>query len=495
MHRKGSTSSSHHESGSESEAPAAAKGGQSSTPEANKKKTSISTPEEPDNKLAARPKRCSPKGCGSKGCAAKGLTSAGPKKGTHPPEKKPAGIKRSLVSRAHDLFTRSTPSDDEVPHQLSKRAVIKPASAQIQDIDAFVGRYGGPDYDGTARRITNIIYWNDQRKSRESTSMFMKLGKSAFGISSSQLTGCTVVVVISDKAVWFAHFWESEDFEDEWVDPPVTGRRRLPEAQTVPQANQLTWVPHQRILRMLQARGNVKNMEFRSVKQGEGLQGKLSNFRGRPGTKVFMLTPESVWHGQQGQAENPQQVHRLAQTLHEMVGVAPEIQLYGRHKAEAESSIPKAYGKALYLYDPGSTSRRDPSPKEQVLWFERRQKHGYSFEAAQHGGTPPPPPPGGGPGGPMLPPGPIGPVIPHPGPGFHHPGGGVGPVIPHPGPFVPHPGLGPLPGPPVIPQPPPAPPGHVWMPHPHHPGGVFVPVQPQPQPGPRRSTRHGGTGG
>ena len=327
----------------------------------HKSKSSSTKSKSTTKSKALRPEICSPGSCGGGTCSLKGGAK------THP--------KRDFFENVHNAVERSVESVGKSLHLL-KRAVPQPKSSSSRDRNKFVGRLAHPS-EGDPN-IENIIYWGTA-KAEASTSRFRTLGSRPFGIAASQLTGCTVLVVVSERAVWFGHFWESEDFESEYVDPPLKkGEKQKPERLTKPIANpRFTWDKSQKLIGFLHATGKVMNPRHRNVEQGEGLMGRREYLTGS-GTAAFILTPESVWKGHEGRPENPRQIERMQNEVERIIGRRPSVQLYDRHDAEERQSTSDANGKALYLYDPGNPKKREAP--EQVVWFESKEKRGYAHQ-------------------------------------------------------------------------------------------------------------------
>ena len=338
--------------------------------------------------------------------------------------RRPGGTKRSLV----DLFERTSLTVRDYAQKI-KRAVHKPANhpnPSARDINRFVDEHGGAH--NTDPDIENIIHWEHNLMSTRSTSAFQLLGKKKFGISASQLTGCTVLVVTSKTAVWFAHFWEDKSMEDEFIDPPEVeedkkkGKKPKKEAHINAVDNPKFSLNkfNENVGAFVKNRGMNYHARDPKLQQGWGLAAKAGELKG--GVKAWILTPEAVWKNHKGEAEEPKQIRQLQADVREILGqhVNPEVTLYDRVLARTRDTGGFANGKALYLYAPpekasasgggaaggddkkgskkkmtvkegkkpmkndpeggeGSATQTD-HPAEQVLWFESKKVTGYNLE-------------------------------------------------------------------------------------------------------------------
>lgn len=92
--------------------------------------------------------------------------------------------------------------------QLARRTLLEPI--HYPDLDAFV--YQETLHAGTYA-LSDSSRIEDGKKVGTSSAKIITFGNTAFNTVIQELWGCTAVLVMSDRAIWLAHFWEGPSFQ------------------------------------------------------------------------------------------------------------------------------------------------------------------------------------------------------------------------------------------------------------------------------------------
>ena len=109
--------------------------------------------------------------------------------------------KRSIVRRNQEKISGYSPAIDEVQHDFSSN-LTKRRFTNIDDrrLDIFL-------YNRFRQRRYNVIRVFENGITKGNSAEFRAFGDAKLEMGVEELCGCTVIVVISASAVWFAHLW------------------------------------------------------------------------------------------------------------------------------------------------------------------------------------------------------------------------------------------------------------------------------------------------
>ncbi len=208
------------------------------------------------------------------------------------------------------------------------------------------------------------------------------------------MCGCSALIIFSEKAIYFTHYWENLAFSANPGDPPANLQREALDP-------------------LVNGRGTVH----------ESLAANAANYRDQPGLKAFLMTPKA----EDGPGlQYPVEVGQIGDKVFEIIGIRPETVMYEPIDSQDARLGTNGKGTALFQYV-GNEFKVGP-PALAKIWIETTEYMSLRWagpDGSPNPINPPSPidPPGPGPilppGGPVLPPRPIlppgGPVLP-PGP-------------------------------------------------------------------------------
>lgn len=153
-----------------------------------------------------------------------------------------------------------------------------------------------------------------------------------------RLTGCTSLIVMSQKAVWFGHFWEYLAYG---------GGNDLFETQIM---------------------GLINNGGKENPDMQQSLQAHAEDFRGQASASAWIIQPEKDDVLNKDGTETEQDYTDLNTKLQNVVFVFTGI------KAQIDNYVPDkvsttARGRALYHYDPQAQTKDPKDPKDSKRGF------------------------------------------------------------------------------------------------------------------------------
>lgn len=174
------------------------------------------------------------------------------------------------------------------------------------------------------------------------------------------MCGCTGLVVVSEKAVFFAHYFENLAFCGSPTEPSDFRTE------------------------VLEALGNGN--EFHP-----SLNSLAGQFKGQRGLGAFIMTPTKRSKDSKT-ALYAEKVERLRRKVKSIIGIRPEVVLYNPEHSLGGVLGTNALGTALFQYDP---DQRKNDPKKLVkVWIERKNVHTHEWgDAVATSDDPPSPAP------------------------------------------------------------------------------------------------------
>lgn len=180
------------------------------------------------------------------------------------------------------------------------------------------------------------------------TALFSQLGPDPVNIGLSGLCGCSGLIVMSEAAVYFAHYFEDLSFD--------SGDAAFPadfQGQVIDFLNN-----------GLQDQPDVQN----------SLAANAASFAGQPGASAFIMTPLK----EEGTGpEYPDQISQLSNTVAQIIGITPTVLIYDPLDCTSAQLGTDARGAALYQYDPANQA--DAPQKGFRFIFEVSDKGIHQF--------------------------------------------------------------------------------------------------------------------
>ena len=155
------------------------------------------------------------------------------------------------------------------------------------------------------------------------TALFSVLGADPINIGLSGLCGCSGLIVMSEAAVYFAHYFEDLSFDSGDVEFPADFQSQVIDFLN----NGLTDQPAVQI----------------------SLAANAASFQNQAGASAFIMTP--LKEGGTG-PEYPDQIAQLSTTVAQITGLTPTVLIYDPLDCTSEELLTDARGAALYQYDP-----------------------------------------------------------------------------------------------------------------------------------------------
>lgn len=155
------------------------------------------------------------------------------------------------------------------------------------------------------------------------TALFSELGADPINIGLSGLCGCSGLIVMSENAVYFAHFFEDLSFD--------SGDEEFP-------------ADFQGLVIDFLNNGLDDQPEVQN-----SLAANAAAFQGQAGASAFIMTP--LKEGGTG-PEYADQISQLSATVAQITGLTPTVLIYDPVDCNSDELGTDARGAALYQYDP-----------------------------------------------------------------------------------------------------------------------------------------------
>lgn len=163
-------------------------------------------------------------------------------------------------------------------------------------------------------------------------------GSDRVSMGLSGLTGCTALIVMSEQAVYFGHFWETPSFES-------------PE----------------------DFRDQVTNLLNNGRNENADVQNSLAShanaFRDVRGGSAFIIWPDPTEY------DYTDMINQLSAQVNTITGITPVLVEYSPEDFDADDSF-KALGRALYQYDPEA---RGVDPRRGFRFIHEYANEGIHF--------------------------------------------------------------------------------------------------------------------
>lgn len=158
--------------------------------------------------------------------------------------------------------------------------------------------------------------------------------------------GCTSLIVVSEKAVYFTHYFENLAF---------CGERTAPS----------------------DFNGQVLKALDDGTATQESLKRHASDFKDQDGLAAFIMTPTT---GKSSSLMYKNKVAQLQSKVNEIIGFSPNIVSYKPEDCETSPVLgTNALGTALFQYDPRQNAE-DPKALSKV-WVERSEEYSHAWSA------------------------------------------------------------------------------------------------------------------
>jgi hypothetical protein len=161
------------------------------------------------------------------------------------------------------------------------------------------------------------------------------------------LKGCTAIIVMSQKAVWFGHFWETLSYGH--------GKR-------VFKRKVLDFLNH----------GDTDNPEMQ-----QSLAAHAAAFRGQPSASAWILWPApdeiDLGGGKMDFEDYSEETAKAKDEILKLTGITATAFMY---PTKPDSEIETALGRALYQYDPQA---QENDPKRGFRFIHERTNEGITY--------------------------------------------------------------------------------------------------------------------
>lgn len=256
--------------------------------------------------------------------------------------------KRNLVSfpeeaAAPTLAKRVLPT---FPTDQAGQDTFMVSQVELAAYDVVPDPYEGNDINsGQFRKIGGTDYTTDP--------VTLGLGRKKDDAGNPiRLTGCTALIVMSEKAVWFGHFWETLSYDN---------------TDEVFQAYVIDFINN----------GGTENPD-----EQQPLAAHADDFRGQAGTSAWILYPVAgevkEGDGTFVQVDYSAKNTRLQQEVFRLTGITAAMTEY----TPDEESTNTALGRALYQYDPNARDADPNNPDLPIRGF--RFIHEYQDEGIHY---------------------------------------------------------------------------------------------------------------
>ena len=162
-----------------------------------------------------------------------------------------------------------------------------------------------------------------------------------------RLTGCTALIVMSEKAVWFGHFWETLAYEDDEVF----------------QKNVIDFINN----------GGTDRPD-----EQQSLKAHADDFKDQPGRSAWILYPEADEvideDGDTQEVDYKDMNTRLQQEVAKLTGITPTMVEY-----KPTDDNDKALGRSLYQYDPEAREEDDDEPVRGFRFIHEYKDEGIHY--------------------------------------------------------------------------------------------------------------------
>lgn len=214
---------------------------------------------------------------------------------------------------------------------LSKRALPEWPTDDTEDQDAFMVE----QVEAALQQVTP----NPADEVDINSALYSEIGGSdPVSMGLAGLTGCTALIVMSERAVYFGHFWETlsfespEDFQDQVINLLNNGRNEDAEVQN-------------------------------------SLAAHADDFNGVPGSSAFIIWPAP------DDFDYTDMINQLSAEVNRITGITPRLVQYAPENFDDDDSG-KALGRALYQYDPAA---QDGDPKRGFRFIHEYANEGIHF--------------------------------------------------------------------------------------------------------------------
>lgn len=176
------------------------------------------------------------------------------------------------------------------------------------------------------------------------TAVYSALGESGVNWAVNGMCGCTSLIVVSEKATYFTHYFEDLAF---CADAPKSS-------------------DFQR-----QVLGALED----GTSTQESLRHHASDFRDQTGLAAFIMTPTT---GKSSSLQYKSKIARLQSKVDEIIGLTPKIISYvPEDGATSKQLLKNALGTALFQYDP-KQNKDDPKALTKV-WIEKSEEYSHTW--------------------------------------------------------------------------------------------------------------------
>ncbi|KAI9884119.1 MAG: hypothetical protein M1823_004090 [Watsoniomyces obsoletus] len=160
------------------------------------------------------------------------------------------------------------------------------------------------------------------------------------------MCGCSSLIIFSEKAVFFTHYWENLAFEQGPGEPPADLKREVLD-------------PLER------GRGQVH----------DSLKDNADKYKNQPGLVAFLMTPKAeLGNG----VLYPAQVVQIINKVNELIGIKPTTVMYDPLDSSDAKLGTDARGTALFQFDPKHF--KDGQRALAKIWIERSDKLDYRWD-------------------------------------------------------------------------------------------------------------------
>ncbi|KAK5001204.1 hypothetical protein LTR66_000082 [Elasticomyces elasticus] len=190
------------------------------------------------------------------------------------------------------------------------------------------------------------------------TAVYSALGNSAVSWAVKGMCGCTSLIVVSERAVYFTHYYENLAFCSGIEGVPIKFKKLVLDALE---------------------NGNEHQ---------ESLRGHATDFRDQRGLAAFIMTPTE----EDGvKLDYRKRVKQLKEKVNDIIGITPEVVPYKPIDCTDEDVLgTNALGTALFQFDPRQ-NEMDPRALSKV-WIERREVYSHAWTTPGSLSTPSSPP-------------------------------------------------------------------------------------------------------